>query len=345
MDGTLPQHRYHLHGLQILSEISLGELPPYATDLDDPFEPFETSVHIRLGEASFEPRWDPSSVSEKACFDKDMTIIELSDWEKACFGRDMTIIDVPGVATYRIDRGQLITVQPAKDADLRKVQFYLYARAFAALLYQRQIIPLHASAIVSGRLTAALVGHSGAGKSSLASALVKHGGTLITDDVLVLRRSEGAGFKACRGLTSFHLSDEAASITGHKVPRPEHRIGAKGKHYYAPQATSVEKSYPLHVIYFPKWHSGSADHLQIKTLRPYEALMLLRDNAYIHLQIKALGLEAEFFSFSSELVRSINCFVIERGRNINDLDKHASSIAQHLHALERSSLSNLAART
>lgn len=76
------------------------------------------------------------------------------------------------------------------------------------LLHRRGILCLHGSVVsIKGR-SFALLGASGAGKSTTAAALVAHGATLISDDLAVLR-STGDGFLVERGCTNVRLHEAA----------------------------------------------------------------------------------------------------------------------------------------
>jgi hypothetical protein len=76
------------------------------------------------------------------------------------------------------------------------------------LLHRRGVLCLHGSALsISGR-TIALLGESGAGKSTAAAALVRGGAVLISDDVVALRQ-EGGGFVVEGGSTSLRLDEVA----------------------------------------------------------------------------------------------------------------------------------------
>src|SRR6185436_12200791 len=59
--------------------------------------------------------------------------------------------------------------------------------ATAAILYQRGILPLHASAVLIDGELVAFLAPSGTGKSSLAAAFVTDGAVLFADDLLAVR--------------------------------------------------------------------------------------------------------------------------------------------------------------
>lgn len=77
------------------------------------------------------------------------------------------------------------------------------------LLHRRGIVCLHGSVVLVNGRAIALLGESGAGKSTAAAALVASGATLISDDIAALR-PDGDGFTVAWGCANLRL-DRAAS--------------------------------------------------------------------------------------------------------------------------------------
>ena len=74
--------------------------------------------------------------------------------------------------------------------DTRIFRLYILGTCMGAILMQRKILPLHGSVIAIDGKAYAIVGDSGAGKSTLASAFLKRGYQLLTDDVIAVSFSE-----------------------------------------------------------------------------------------------------------------------------------------------------------
>ncbi len=90
---------------------------------------------------------------------------------------------IPEIGAYEIIDGNKIIVEPEQGAKDSAIQLYLLGSAFGFLMHQRGSFPLHGSTVDLGSSCLTLVGHSGAGKSSLASGFVENGFKLLTDDV------------------------------------------------------------------------------------------------------------------------------------------------------------------
>lgn len=116
------------------------------------------------------------------------------------WGREVQFVIPP-------DNDRIIVVcRPSK---LAFVPAALIGVGMGLLLHRRGLLCLHGAALrINGR-TIALLGESGAGKSTTSAALVTRGAVPLSDDLVVLRSREG-GFVVEPGCAGFRL-DEAAT--------------------------------------------------------------------------------------------------------------------------------------
>lgn len=75
-------------------------------------------------------------------------------------------------------------------ASLESLQVYLLGHALSFALVKQGYEPLHATSVVIEGNAIAFLGSSGFGKSSLAAAFLAEGHRLLTDDMLLLRRTD-----------------------------------------------------------------------------------------------------------------------------------------------------------
>lgn len=125
--------------------------------------------------------------------EKDLTSL----WEKSSSGNKYFVIQkntimfrLPNNAIYMIQNGKEIYYSRVDNANEDQIRLYLLGTCMGALLIQRKILPLHGSAIELNGRAYAIVGESGAGKSTLASAFLKKGFRLISDDVIPVSMNE-----------------------------------------------------------------------------------------------------------------------------------------------------------
>ncbi|WP_273851278.1 aldolase [Guptibacillus spartinae] len=106
--------------------------------------------------------------------------------------KNQTLFQVKDTAVFCVKDGNEILVSPFKESDQDKVKLYILGTCMGILLIQREVLPLHGSAISIAGKAYAIVGDSGAGKSTLASEFMKRGYDLLTDDIIpVIITSEG----------------------------------------------------------------------------------------------------------------------------------------------------------
>ena len=96
------------------------------------------------------------------------------------------LLQVDGVARYLARGGAEIIVDRDAGASDESVRLFLLGSVFAALLHQRGVLPLSASAIATQHGAAVFMGLSGAGKSTLAAGFHERGYRVLTDDLCAI---------------------------------------------------------------------------------------------------------------------------------------------------------------
>jgi hypothetical protein len=97
--------------------------------------------------------------------------------------RKMALLFIRDNATFVVQEGREIYVYPEKNMCEQSIQAVVVGSIFAILLYQRNQLALHASSLSIYGSAAAFLGTTGAGKSTIAGALIAKGHNLISDDV------------------------------------------------------------------------------------------------------------------------------------------------------------------
>jgi hypothetical protein len=99
---------------------------------------------------------------------------------------EQLLLSINGVARFLVSAGEEILIDRAPNSDDAEIRLYLLGSALGALLHQRGLLPLHASAFEANCGCIAILGHTGLGKSTLAGVFWKRGYRIITDDVCVV---------------------------------------------------------------------------------------------------------------------------------------------------------------
>lgn len=94
--------------------------------------------------------------------------------------------EVAGVATFLIEEGRRITIDAQMDPCFPDVRLFLLGTPLGLIYLQRGMIPLHAAGVEIDGQAVLMAGSSRVGKSTLASAFVRRGFRLVSDDVAPL---------------------------------------------------------------------------------------------------------------------------------------------------------------
>ncbi|MDD5058032.1 MAG: hypothetical protein PHQ60_09170 [Sideroxydans sp.] len=90
---------------------------------------------------------------------------------------------VPGVASFLVTNGNQIVIDAQAHVPEQEILHFLFNPVAGALLMQRGILPLQASAVAKDGKAAILLGVSAAGKSLLAAGLMQQGFKVLTDAI------------------------------------------------------------------------------------------------------------------------------------------------------------------
>lgn len=197
-DGRTARERrfYRAYGLTIASEVALPELEPAA--------PGAADVVIAVGPIDL-PKPGLEAATEFR------------------FEADRQYLAWQAVGAFLISNGCRIDVEPAPGVDDMLIAFPLLGPVMALLLHRRGLLVLHASAIAVAGTSAIFMGDKGAGKSTTASAMIRAGHDLLTDDVVALDLANPDQPMIVPGFPQIKLAaDAAAAISlGEAEVRPQ----------------------------------------------------------------------------------------------------------------------------
>ncbi|WP_322417616.1 serine kinase [Mesorhizobium huakuii] len=183
--GMMREQRYYqAYGLTIASDVALPEL--------EPAEPAAADILIAIGTIDM-----PKPSSEAA------TIFR--------FESDRQYLAWHAVGAFLISDASRIDIEPAPGVDDALLAFPLLGPVMALLLHQRGLLVLHASAIAVAGSGAIFMGDKGAGKSTTASALIRAGHELLTDDVVALDLARPDAPMIVPGFPQIKLAADAAA--------------------------------------------------------------------------------------------------------------------------------------
>jgi hypothetical protein len=185
---------------------------------------------------------------------------------------------IDGLGRFHAVDGRAITIERQNGGSEIDLRAFLLGPVFAAILHQRGVLPLHASAIERDGGAVLFVGPSGSGKSTLAAAFAQRGHRILADDVAAVVLQEGRplvlpGYPQLK-LWSDGLTRIGAATEG--LPRVESR---REKYGLAMLEQHCGSPLPLESAYVLQ-PSGDAAGVELEELRGMHKLTPLLANTY-----------------------------------------------------------------
>ena len=193
------------------------------------------------------------------------------------------------------------------------------------VLYLMDHVVVHAAAVRLRDTVHVFVGEKGAGKSTICLGLARAGGTVLGEDHVILRRTEG-GYLVSGGDERSRLTERterhffpaslpvpARDFAG--TPKKEIRMGD----FFS---SSPYEDFPAHRLHFPRVGSRFALH----PLPPQAALLRLMKSTS-HFQRFASGSDqARFLDFLAGFIGTVAADEVELSPDLGDLDRLAQAL-------------------
>ena len=189
---------------------------------------------------------------------------------------------------------------------IRDTATYLMGPVLGILLRLRGVTCLHASAVAFGDTAVAFVGSEGAGKSTTAAALARHGHAILSDDVVALAEHNGSFFvhPAYPYLCLWPESVESLYGSPDALPQfsanYEKRFLSLGKK----ELRFAERALPLAAIYILGERRGDPAPL-VEELPPQKAFVALVANTFATNTLDT-GMRAKEFEILARLAPSVS---------------------------------------
>ena len=211
---------------------------------------------------------------------------------------DQVQIELPGENRLLAQNGSEILVDLSPGADLPMVRNYLLGSVLGAILHQRGVVPMHASAVIVEGRAFLFMGPKRAGKSTTAALLYGRGHQVLTDDIAGLRISD-EGVRISQGKTCLWLGDEALKATGLET---NYKLKKAGKSAVLLSPAS-KQNYEVSRIYLlePGTHTFSR-------LRGRDIITSLMEHTYRKRFIKYLGVTETYLRHLWELSKRVPVF-------------------------------------
>lgn len=225
---------------------------------------------------------------------------------------NLFLFKIDHVAIFQVLDGRFIHIHPLLGANIDQIRLYVLGTCFGAILIQRNVLPLHGSAVVIDGEAYGIVGNSGAGKSTLASAFVQRGYELVTDDVMAIRfHSDHTPFIS-PAYPQQKLWEQSLNQFGMEARKLQPIVNRESK-YFVPIARFHENPVPLKGIF----ELNIGEELQSVTMEncnKLEKIHKLLKHTYRNYLLEPSGLMGWHFKQSTKLASQMQMYELTRPR-------------------------------
>ncbi|MGG0237757.1 HPr kinase/phosphorylase [Bacillus rhizoplanae] len=217
---------------------------------------------------------------------------------------------IPDVAFFSVQSGKRIIVSPINYADDSLIRLYILGTCMGVVLMQRKILPLHGSAVVIDGKAYAFIGDSGAGKSTLASAFLKRGYKLLSDDVIAVSFFENNVPFVTPSYPQQKLWQDSLNNFGMETSDYLSIYGRETKYSVPVFSKYFAEPLPLEGIF--ELVKTENQEIGIRPIEKLERLHTLFCQTYRNFLIPRLGLMDWHFSISTSIVNKIDVYQLCR---------------------------------
>jgi hypothetical protein len=286
-----------LFGLALASEVPLPEL--VATPEDGPAD-----VRIKVGPIEADPGAPPGL---------------------RVLGEDALLV-IPAVGRFLVAGGREMLVEPAAGVSARNLRLYLLGSAFAAILPQRGLLPLHANAVVVEGRAIGFMGHPGSGKSTLAAWFHDRGFDVLADDVRVVTAAPAGRPLAHPGIPRLRLWREALEAGGRDASAYERSFDDMDKYTVPTDLERVLPAVPLSHLYVLEKAEDAASVDRLEGSAAVEALIA---NTYRGAYVPLMGATRRHMLACAQLARTVPVFRASRRWGYDAFDSEGAALEAH----------------
>lgn len=279
-------YRYHNYGITFASALECPELSPtsQAAEVTIQVGPVPTTLAAPLRKALFYE------------IDADQCLLKLET--------------VAG-ARYLVRHGHEMIVERCAGAHDDAVRSFLLGLTLSALFYQRNLLPIHGSAINTAQGAVIFMGPSGSGKSTLAAAFHNRGYAPLADDISVIRFNAAGVPYLAPGCPQLKLWADSAQMLKQPLRQLDSATPTLQKYRFPTAMIPHTPPPPIYALYQLQPSTRVTTPI-IEARQGMAKLAPIQMNAYRRQLAIAMGKQPFLFTQAAALARHSQVRVIQR---------------------------------
>ena len=233
-------------------------------------------------------------------------------------------MDVPRVGRFLVRNGREMIVELCPDAPDGDVRAYLLGSAMGALLQQRGLLPLHASAVAVDGRAVAFIAPAGSGKSTIAMHLQHRGHRVICDDICAVEVGDGVA-RLRPGLRNLKLWRASLGAIARSPDGLEAVLADMDKYRVPVDAPAEDRVFDVAAVVLLGWGEEPA----VAPLPGAEAVGALIANTFRGQLVAPMGRQAAHWRQCLDLFNAAGVHRLVRPRALDRLAE-ASALVERL---------------
>lgn len=297
------KYYYFIHGLYVESDIVFQELVPTEKHIPD--------LYILLGKV-------PERVEKKTD----------NSWGRYRFSKNKFCMYLNDIAEFYIENGNKIIIEPFEEADSINIKENIINFIFSIVLYQKNILTLHGSAVTNENLCLVFVGESGAGKSTICNEFVKRGYKFLSDDISVIDLTDKNKPVVQPSYPQIKLRKDIAIREGFNLEEMHEQINDYGKLMLNMEKCFSHCSFPLTAII--ELVPINEDSVSLQQVRGTEKIYKIIKNTFYYTFLEQAPIDKNFFIETMNFVDKIPYYQVCRPKGEFTMDKQIKIIMDEL---------------
>ncbi|AJI73782.1 conserved hypothetical protein [Francisella tularensis subsp. novicida GA99-3548] len=212
-------------------------------------------------------------------------------------------------AWIHITDGKYITVELLPNADLQTVCLYLFGSGIGALVHQQGKTIIHGNSIEVDGKCIIFTGDSGAGKSTISTALYERGYPFLADDLAVVNEN----LEVEPGIPRLKVWQDTADNLNINTQNLDRIRLLVNKYSYPITKNICTEPKRIKAIFLLESHDEN--NFEIKEITGIRKLTELQKHTYRKFYVRKMGYNKQFFELNSQIAQNVSLYKITRPAN------------------------------